>query len=223
MLREPSSYEARPSLGSSVDAVLRGWRGAAHASTAPSQCVRALLTAGRVGEWEFGWRNEVIHRIRPTGGSQPITCSEQEMLRRCMVHGWFFIYLAQEGQEPVVLHTVGIEVQDSPGSPLFSPLVTPESKSITTLERGSVEEIRLLDGETSRPMVSSPMQSGGDQGSAGTCPALPRLALLLLSGAVGSLGVIGWLHTRRCNLGMVLAVRGLVALGLTIKHAFPWR
>jgi hypothetical protein len=210
---EPSFYEARPSLGTSVDAVLRGWRGAAQASTAPAQRVRALLTTGQVGEWEFSWQEGVIHRILSAGGSRSATTGELEMLRKCMVHGWFFVYLTEEGQEPVVLHTVGIVTQDSSESPLLSPSATLEC------EGKPAQASRMPGGEIPRQEEPSLIRPESVRNSAGKRPVSRRLALLLLGGAVGGLCVIGWLVTHRSEPGMVLTVLALLVLGRKIRQA----
>lgn len=220
---EPSSYAARPSLGSSVDAVLRGWRGAAQASSAPAQRIRALLTTGQVGEWEFAWSGGDLHRILAAGVSHPATASEQELLRKCIVHGWFFVYLAREGQEPIVLHAVGIDVQDSPESPLFSPQATPQWKGISRQKEGRVGEIGMPDDTTPRHERPSPIPAECEQNHTGKCPAFRRRPLLLLSGAVVGSGVIGWRLTRRSEIGIALALVVLIVLGRTIIRAVPKR
>lgn len=220
---EPSSYAARPSLGRSVDAVLCGWRGAAQAVCAPAQRVRALLTTGQVGEWEFAWSGGDLHRILAAGVSRTATASEQELLRKCIVHGWFFVYLAEAGQEPIVLHAVGIEVQDSPESPLFTPQTTPQWKDISRQKEGRVEEIGMPDETAHRHEKPSPIRPECEQNHTGKCPASRRLALLLLSGAVVGSGVIGWRLTRRSEMGITLALVVLIVLGRTIIRAVPKR
>ena len=220
---DPSSYKSRPSLGESVDAVLCGWRRAAGASSPPALRIRALLTVGELGEWELGWRNGVIHRILATGASRPATTGEQEVLRTCILHGWFYVYLAQEHQEPVVLHAAGIETSDSPEVPLVSALTIREGESGAMRAGSSGDEMGRRDGETPLGVGSFPMQPARSSPSAGKHPVYHRLVLLLLSGVVAGSGVTCWLLTGRSEYGVALAVLVSVLLGCILKRAIAWR
>jgi hypothetical protein len=211
---EPSFSEARRSLGSTVDAVLRGWQDAAQSSSVPTQRVRALLTIGQVGEWEFSWREEVIHRLLSPGILRPLTRSEEEMLRKCMVHGWFFVYRVEGGQEPLILHSVGIEIEDSPESLRFSTPFAQQSEC-TDLRMGyKVEEVGITGSAAPQQEIPLPMKERRHRDRVLKPSVACRLVLLLVSGVV--IGSVGWHLTRRSEFGLLLALSALVLLGRTL-------
>jgi hypothetical protein len=173
-----------------------------------------------MSEWEFAWSGDNLHRILETSVSRPATASEQELLRKCIVHGWFFVYQAQEGQEPTVLHAVGIEVQDSPESPLFSLQDPPHCQGTPKQKEGRPEEVGTSHDTTPRHESVSPIRPACEQNHTSKCPVPRQLALLLLGGAVVGSGVIGWRLTRRSEIGIALALVVLFVAGRLRLRSF---
>jgi hypothetical protein len=215
-LSSDSSYEERPSLGASVEAVLAGWRRACEHCTAPGQHVRALLILGE-DRREFCWREGVIHRLFSTEESRPATASEQEMLRRFITHGWFLVYRLEAGQEPVVLHNVGIEVTatQEESVPARDAPHQGDVQGETGYGRQSGDENRESQKDEAPP--HTPASSAPHSRKMRLVPSFP--VLLLLCGAVGMGGALGWFFTRKIAVGV-----GVAALVLVLALFFLlWR
>ena len=214
-LSSDSLYEERPSLGASVEAVLTGWRRAYEDCTAQGQHVRALLTLGE-DRWEFCWREGVIHRLFPPGSSRPATAGEHEMLRRFIAHGWFLVYRLEAGQEPVVLHNVGIEVQDAQEE--AAPTRDVPQLSAFQGEAGHGPQSGDADRE-SQKHEAPPHRLASSAATTMRKRLVPSFPmLLLLGGAVAGSGALGWLLTRKIAVDV-----GLAALVLFLALLAHWR
>jgi hypothetical protein len=141
---DASSYPGgtRPTLGSSLGAILAGWCRATR-SVSGSQRVRALAFHNPETR-EYRWNQRVIHRVFTNGESHPATTGDLDQLARAISYGWFLVYLqAGEGQEAIVLHQPGKRVPSQsiqpqglalllreyelpPGNATLSPRVEPE-------------------------------------------------------------------------------------------------
>jgi hypothetical protein len=176
----PSAENEHHSLGDSVEAIITGWKQAYESSPAPEQCVRALLLLR--GEMrEFCWCNGVIHRLLSSGEARPATSGEQEVLQKGIQHGWFLVYRFEQGRQPTILHSVGVNVAD------------------TSRDRDEQEQKE----EGSKSTFCSPLQPS-EQPQKKVVPycLVDKIFLFLAGGASIGGGLMTWFLTGRRGLGM---------------------
>lgn len=218
-----SPGEARPSLGSSVGAILAGWYRAAR-SASGSQRVRALAFHNPETR-EYGWNQQVIHLVFTNGKSQPATTGDLDQLARAISYGWFLVYLqAGEGQEASVLHQPGKRVPSQSIRLQDLALLLQERElpagSAAVSPRAKLEQAAALDLEDILPPAERHPNQWAWHPSQGLRPqkACRRLAPFIIGGEGILFVALLLLFTRSLWLSCLGALTAVALLNIFLRR-----
>lgn len=222
-----SPGEARPTLGSSVGAIIAGWYRATRSTSGP-QRVRALLFFEQPPR-EFCWEQDVLYRVFVGEEKHPATPAEWEFLCRAVANGFLLVFLTEgEGRAVTVLHQLGTKVPVQIHRPEELPQLLQEHElpsgsaaAPSDAEPGRTGELAGADPLPPSPPLSAPeLRNSGawDRNSSqGRSPAPPawRLLATFVLGSEGALLLALVLLFAR-NLWCCLGTLGLLLAQILI-------